>query len=95
MFTSQDAVVFALHYTAVPELEIKMIEATAAAGVKWILPVEFGGDNGNPRLEKAVPVFAAKRAPREKIEELAEKYEGLSWVGVVTNPWFDFVSIGF
>ena len=60
--------------------------------MKWVFPVEFGGDNGNLRLEKAVPVFAAKRPPREKIEALAEKYEGLKWIGVVTNPWFDFVS---
>ncbi|KAE9367683.1 NAD(P)-binding protein [Stipitochalara longipes BDJ] len=90
IFGNQDAVVFTLHYTAVPELEVKMIEAAAAAGVQWILPVEFGGDNGNPRLEKAVPVYAAKRAPRERIEELAEKYDGLKWIGIVTNPWFDF-----
>ena len=38
VFTKHDAVVFALHYTAVPELEIKMIEAAAQAGVKWIPP---------------------------------------------------------
>jgi hypothetical protein len=60
--------------------------------VKWTFRVEFGGDNRNPRLKKAVPVFAAKRAPRENIEELADEYEGLKWVGAVTNPWFDFVS---
>jgi uncharacterized protein YbjT (DUF2867 family) len=91
LFTGKDAVVFTLHYSQVPDLEITMIEAAANAGVKWILPVEFGGDNGNEKLEKAVPVFAVKRAPRERVEELAKKYDGLKWVGVVTNPWFDFV----
>jgi hypothetical protein len=41
--------------------------------VKWILPIKFGGDSGNERLEKAVPVYAAKRAQRQKIEELTGK----------------------
>jgi hypothetical protein len=41
--------------------------------VKWILPIKFGGDSGNERLGKAVPVYAAKRVPREKNEELTGK----------------------
>ena len=72
-----------------------MIEAAAEAGVKWVLPVEFGGDNANKRLEEAVPIYAVKRAPRKKIEELSGKYEGFKWIGIVTNPWFDFVSFCF
>jgi uncharacterized protein YbjT (DUF2867 family) len=95
IFVNQDAVIFTLHWTAVPDLEIRMIEAAAEAGVKWILPVEFGGDNTNKRLEGAVPIYAAKREPREKIEELSGKYEGLKGIGIVTNPWFDFVSFCF
>jgi hypothetical protein len=51
-----------------PGLKTKTIEAAAEAGVKCILPIKFGGDSGNERLEKAMPVYAAKRAPREKIE---------------------------
>lgn len=93
IFTGQDVVVFALHYSAIPDLEITMIEAAAEAGVKWIIPCEFGSDNGNKIVEAITPVFSAKRAPREKTEELSRKYEGLKWIGVVTNPWFDYVSL--
>lgn len=92
IFTNQDAVVLTLHWSAVPDLEIKLIEAAAAAGVKWIFPVEYGSDNGNKELEESVPHNVAKRGPREKIEELAGRYEGLKWIGVITNPWFDYVS---
>lgn len=86
IFAGQDAVVFTLHYSAIPDLEIRMIEAAAEAGVKWIFPVEFGSDLANKNIEEVSPMFAAKRAPREKVEELAAKYEGLKWVGVITNP---------
>lgn len=79
--------VLALHFSAVPELEIKLIEAAAEAGVRWIVPTEFGSDNANEGISN-VPINAAKVAPREKIEEL-----GLSWIGVVTNPWLDYVSV--
>jgi hypothetical protein len=95
IFANQDAVVFTLHWTAVLDLEIKMIEAAAETGVKWVFPVEFGGDNANKKLQGAVPIYGAKREPREKIEELSGKYEGLKWIGVVTNPWFDFVGFCF
>ncbi|KUJ19446.1 NAD(P)-binding protein [Mollisia scopiformis] len=89
-FAGQEAVIFTLYHTAVPEQEVKYIEAAAAAGVKWILPVEFGGDNAHPHMSTFVPVHAKKTAPRKRIEELSKTHEGLKWIGVVTNPWFDF-----
>ena len=75
IFTNQDAVVLTLHWSAVPDLEIKLIVATAAAGVKWIFSVEYGSSNGNKELEESVPHNVAKRGPREKIEELAGRYD--------------------
>ncbi len=39
-FAGIEAVVLCLHHTSVPDLEIKLIEGAAAAGVKWILPTE-------------------------------------------------------
>jgi hypothetical protein len=60
--------------------------------VKWILPTEYAGDGLNEALVDAVPVFHSKRAARKQVEELAERYEGLKWIGVATNPWMEFVS---
>ena len=65
----------------------KVIEAAAKAGVKWILPNEFAGDGANDAMIDMVPVFQPKRDTRREIEKLAESYEGLKWVGVVTNPF--------
>lgn len=92
-FSNIEAVIFTLHHSAVPSLEIALIEAATAAGVKWILPVEYGNDPMNEELVSAVPILSKKIAPRRRIEELAENHEGLKWIGIVTNPWFDFVSL--
>lgn len=55
--------------------------------MKWILPNEFAGDGANDAMTDLVPVFQPKREARRQIEELAKEYEGLKWVGVVTNPF--------
>jgi hypothetical protein len=56
-----------------PGLETKTIETAAEAGVKCILPIKFGGDTGIERLENAVLLYAAKKGPRENVEELPGK----------------------
>lgn len=93
IFKDIEAVILTLHHSAVPDLEIQFIEAAAASGVKWILPTEFGSDTANEELVSSIPILGQKTAPRKKIEELSEKYEGLKWIGIVNNPWFDFVSL--
>jgi saccharopine dehydrogenase-like NADP-dependent oxidoreductase len=91
-FAGQEAAILTLHHSAVPNLEITLIEAAAAGGVKWILPVEYGNDNANEDLVKLIPINEKKTGPRTRIEELAKKHEGLKWIGVITNPWFDMVN---
>jgi nucleoside-diphosphate-sugar epimerase len=91
-FAGIDAVILTLNHSAVPDAEIRLIEAAAAAGVKWIFPTEFGSDTGNEVMINAVPIHPIKVRVRGVIEDLAKKHEGLKWIGLVTNPWFDFVS---
>lgn len=91
-FAGIDAAILTLNYNAVPDGEIRLIEAAAAAGVKWIFPAEFGSDTGNEVMVNAVPIHPIKVRVRGVIEDLSKKHEGLKWVGLVTNPWFDFVS---
>jgi len=68
-----------------------LIDAAAKAGVKYILPVEYGSDTGHPKVA-ALPLFQPKVAIREHIEDLAKTHKGLSWIGIVTNPWLGYVS---
>ena len=91
-FSGQDAVLFALNFMAMGG-QSKLITAAAQAGVKWILPTEYAGDGSNQAMMDAVPLFGPKVAARKQIEELAKTHEGLKWIGIVTNPWTEFVSL--
>lgn len=94
-FKDQDALVFSLHFSAVGTEQVKLIDAAAQAGVRYILPTEYGSDNANEVLRDSVFINAMKTAARQRIEELAKVHEGLCWIGVITNPWIDFVSLRF
>ena len=87
----QDALIITLAFTAPEEVQHRIIEAAAAAGVPWVLPNEFGSDNGNSSMSKAIPLNEHKRQYREKIESLGKS----SWIGVITNPWYEYVSAVF
>jgi hypothetical protein len=89
--SGQDALVLVLEYMALVQPQIKLMEAAAVAGVKWILPTEYGTDSGNEEITEAVPFNSIKIAPRKRLEELTQAHEGLKWIGIVTNIWFDFV----
>ncbi|OAL43132.1 NAD(P)-binding protein [Pyrenochaeta sp. DS3sAY3a] len=66
------------------ENQTAFIHAAAKAGVKYVLPTEFGSDPYAPFV-KGFPMLAAKKKYRDLIEEL-----GMSWIAVVNNPWFDW-----
>lgn len=91
--SGQDALVLVLEYMALVQPQIKLIEAAAAAGVKWILPTEYGTDSANDLITKAVPFNSIKVAPRLRLDELTRAYKGLKWIGVITNIWFDYVRL--
>ena len=90
----QEAFVLVLGFQAIPDQEIALIEAVIEAGVKYILPTEFGADNANDGLAQMVPINVVKAAPRAKIEELG-KDAGAGWIGVVTNAWFEYVGLSY
>lgn len=79
----QDVLVIQLGFMATGQ-QIPLIHAAAKAGVKYVLPTEFGSDPYAP-FAKAFPMLAEKKKYRDLVEEL-----GMSWIAVVNNPWFDW-----
>lgn len=61
------------------------IRAAAKAGVKYILPTEFGSDPLALELTQKLASHG-KEQYRKLIEELGVG----SWIAVVNNPWFDW-----
>lgn len=76
---------------APPDQEASLIKAAAQAGVKWVMPNEWGQDFGNPALVKDL-LFLGPRL--EKSRELIEEL-GVSNLLVVTSGfWYEYSLAG-
>jgi uncharacterized protein YbjT (DUF2867 family) len=81
----QDILIMQLNMTPVAmEAQVPLIEAAAEAGVRWVLPTEFGSDI-NSQIVTDFPMMAMKKKYRTLVEE-----NGMGWVAIVNNPWFDW-----
>ncbi|RDW60995.1 hypothetical protein BP6252_12378 [Coleophoma cylindrospora] len=82
---NQDALVLALGFEAQNTAQMSIIGAAAKAGIEWVMPTEFGADNANERVRDSVMINSSKTHVRQRIEDL-----GMKWIGIATNPWFDY-----
>lgn len=83
----QDVLIITLPDTADIDLQANFIKAATTMGVPWILPNEYGSDAANEEVSNAIVFVGSKKKYIAQIEELGKS----SWIGVVNNPWFDFV----
>jgi saccharopine dehydrogenase-like NADP-dependent oxidoreductase len=89
-FKNQDAVVCCLAVTAL-KVGNAIVDAAAAAGVKWFLPSEYGHDPTDPRVVDLLPVLKVKTSVVAHLKE--KEREGLKWTGIITGLFFDWVCI--
>jgi uncharacterized protein YbjT (DUF2867 family) len=83
----QDVLLSTLASTALGD-QIKIIDAAIAAGVKRIIPSEFGSDVSVPQVAK-LPVFAAKVQVREYLEKKASEGK-ISYTLFINGPFLDW-----
>ena len=81
----QDALIITMAPFAPPEQQSLLISAAAEAGVKWILPNEWGNDNGNDAVTQDLPMYAQKTQYRQQIETLGTS----SWIGIICGFWYE------
>ncbi|KAL8989035.1 MAG: hypothetical protein Q9169_008452 [Polycauliona sp. 2 TL-2023] len=82
----QDALIITMGVRAPPDTQTKLIHAAAEAGVKWILPNEFGYDTSNDELCTDIMPGSVKKGYTQLIEKL-----GVSkWIGFVCGFWYEF-----
>ncbi|KAL0936046.1 oxidoreductase [Colletotrichum truncatum] len=84
-FQGQDVVLLALGFSSYSTGQEPLIRAAAKAGVKWILPTEFGSSPDPSKLLDSSPILQGKIKTRKLIEEL-----GANWIAIVNNPWLDW-----
>lgn len=86
-FKGQDGIVLLLPPNEV-EKHKRVIDAAIKAGVKRVIPGEFGSDTTKKELVDAVPIFATKV---EVVKYLQSKEDtGLSWSAIITGGFFDW-----
>ncbi|KAH8590064.1 isoflavone reductase [Bisporella sp. PMI_857] len=92
IFTSQDAVVSLISSSSL-DGQVVVLEAAVAAGVKRIIPSDFGNDTASDTVNAALPFFAPKA---KAIEYLRENENKISWTSIITGPFFDWgLPLGF
>lgn len=81
----QEVVIAALAHSAY-DVQGPLFRAAAQAGVPWIVPCEFGSDP-DAALAEHINLNGPKKQYRALVEDLGVS----SWLGVVNNPWIDFL----
>ncbi|KAF4618135.1 hypothetical protein G7Y89_g14973 [Cudoniella acicularis] len=87
----QDALIITMAVAAPPDQEASLITAAAEAGVKWIMPNEWGQDFSNPALVKEL-LFLGPRL--EKTRKLIEDLGVSSWLLVTCGFWYEYSLAG-
>ena len=85
----QDALISTLGSLAIG-VQVRLIDAAIAAGVKRFIPSEFGSNNRNERARK-LPVYAAKVKIQEYLAEKAPESQnaGFTYTCIFTSAFFD------
>jgi len=92
-FQGQDAVVSAITTTAVTkdDLAFRLIDAAVAAGVRRLIPSEFGTNNLDPRARSLVPVYDLKGKILEYLIQKSKDSNGaLTWTSISCGSWLDW-----
>lgn len=81
----QDVLICTLSVRVTDEAE-KLSKAAAEAGVKWILPNEFGNSALSDEANRDTIIGIGKAKDRKQIEELGVS----SWIGVACGFWYEY-----
>lgn len=82
----QDALMITLAGMTPPEQQLRLIEAAAAADVRWIMPNWYGSDGTNESLRVDTGLDGFIRPILKRIEELGKS----SWVGLACGFWYEW-----
>ncbi|EGP85324.1 uncharacterized protein MYCGRDRAFT_74848 [Zymoseptoria tritici IPO323] len=81
-----DALIITMSTSGSSDQQLALIKAASEAGVKYVLPNEWGPDTAHPGLMKDVSLFGGKAPVRKAIEEMGN----ISWIGVACGFWYEW-----
>ena len=88
----QDVLIITMNVAAPKESQVRLIDAAVEAGVKWIMPNEWGVDHGNEQLGKDSMLGDGLTAVRKHIEKVGEGK--MHWIGMACGFWYEFSLAG-
>ncbi|KAK4954921.1 hypothetical protein LTR10_007113 [Elasticomyces elasticus] len=84
--TGQDFLVISMNVMAPKDSQTRLIDAAVEAGVRWIMPNEYGGSwSSSEQMGKDDLLGPGILAIRKYIEE-----KGVNWVSCVCGFWYEF-----
>lgn len=86
----QDALILAFPLKDL-DAHLRLLEAAAAAGVKHVIPADFGSvDAESAPAQELVKIYRSKLSVKNRAQELAEKTPGFTWTGIVCGHFFEW-----
>lgn len=86
----QDALVMTFSGSMTDD-SIKLIDAAQKAGVKRIIPADFGScDSSDPRSLDLIPLYIEKKKVRDYLQKLISEGSSVTWTSIVCGHFFDF-----
>ncbi|KAH7082425.1 isoflavone reductase family protein [Paraphoma chrysanthemicola] len=67
------------------DLQIRIIDAAIAAGVKKFIPHEFGHDTLNKDLQARISKYAGRAKVLEHLQQLSNDHPHFEWAGIATG----------
>jgi hypothetical protein len=89
----QDVLIITLTGLAPPDTHKRLIDAAIEAGVKYIMPNEWGIDQNNPELAKDT-LTGSRILPIRDYIESQSKGKSTHWVSVCCGFWYEFSLAG-
>jgi nucleoside-diphosphate-sugar epimerase len=92
----QDALVIAFAGSQITENSIKLADAAFEAGVKHIIPADYGScDSSDPKSLEVIPLYKGKKEVREHLIGLSQRPRPdigshLTWTSLITGHFFDY-----
>lgn len=75
--------------TAPRDTHSKLVRAAAKAGIRYVMPNNYGGDIENTKIGEDTMLGPIAKAHRDEIEKL-----GMQWITVCCGFWYDYSLAG-
>lgn len=90
--TGQEVLIITMRAMSPPENQLRLIDAAVEAGVKFVMPNEYGTDQSNEPVANDTRLGPALSAVRKYIEDVGKGKT--HWISLSCSFWYEFSLAG-